>query len=373
MTRRGRLTIREVAEAAGVSTQTVSRVINDRPDVAPDTYERVQRVIAATGYAPNMLARGLTQGRTNVLGVVAYGLEYVGPSRILTGIDEAAADLGYSISLDLIHRPETGDVDRLLNSLFARQVDGIVWAIPEVGGNRTWSHARSPGLLAPVVLVGGMAGGSSLPSVCIDNHAIGELATRHLVAGGARSVGIVTGPLTWWEAHQRLLGWRETLRAHGLAADDARLVEGDWTAESGEHGLYELLRRRPEIDSVFASNDQMALGILHAAHRLGRRVPDDLAVVGVDDIAEGSHFWPPLTTVHQPLRDAGAIAVQEADRLIRSARNAHHSRRGEEPPVPQTTLLEPELVVRDSSRPVARAEGRSRSEGGRAWPGGRAP
>ena len=110
MTATRRMTIREVAHAAGVSAQTVSRVLNNRPDVAPETYERVQRIIADTGYAPNMLARSLIQGRSHSLGVVAFGLDYFGPSRILTGIEQQAADMGYSISLNLLHDPATVDV-----------------------------------------------------------------------------------------------------------------------------------------------------------------------------------------------------------------------------------------------------------------------
>jgi LacI family transcriptional regulator len=348
MTARRRLTIKEVAEAAGVSTQTVSRVLNNRPDVAPGTFERVQRIISDTGYAPNLHARSLTQGRSHILGVVAFGLEYFGPSRVLTGIEQQAAEMGYSISLNLIHQPETDDVNELLNSLVGRQVDGIIWAIPEVSGNRAWSHERSPDLPVPVTLVGGMAGQTSLPSIGIDNRAIGRLATEHLLAGGARRIGIVTGPLNWWEARERLEGWRETLDRHGIRADDRLVAEGDWTAMSGELGLERLLEELPEIDAVFASNDQMALGILHGAHRVGRRVPDDLSVVGVDNIAESSHFWPSLTTVHQPLRDAGALAVQEIDRSIRRA----SQRPSQDGQAPQVITLQPRLVVRNSSRPV---------------------
>ena len=348
MTARRRMTIKEVAQAAGVSTQTVSRVLNDRPDVAPETYERVQRIIADTGYAPNMLARSLTQGRSHNLGVVAFGLEYFGPSRVLTGIEQQAAEIGYSISLNLIHEPETTDVDEVLNGLIGRQVDGIVWAIPEVGENRAWSHERSPDLPVPVMLVGSMAGHVSLPSIGIDNRAIGRLATEHLIAGGARRVAIVTGPLAWSEAHERLEGWRETLDRHGFGERDRCVVEGDWGAMSGEIALERLIEQFPEVDAVFASNDQMALGVLHGAHRVGRRVPDDLSVVGVDDIPESSHFWPSLTTVHQPLRDAGALAVEEIDRTIRAERGRRE--RPAEPPA--VTLLEPRLVVRASSRPV---------------------
>ena len=348
MVQRKRLTIREVAASAGVSIQTVSRVLNNRPDVAPETLLRVQKVIRETGYAPNMLARSLTQGRSHVLGVVAYGLEYLGPSRILTAIERQAAETGYGITLNLILEPETGDVDHVLSALRARQVDGIIWAIPEVGDNRAWSRTKGSEMPVPVMLVGGMAGTPYLPSIGIDNAAIGCLATEHLLAGGARKVGIVTGPLIWWEAQQRLKGWRQTLEAHGLAAPDSMVVNGDWTVTSGEEGLYRLLTQCPEIDAVFASNDQMALGVLHAAHRLGRRVPDELSVVGVDNMAEASHFWPPLTTVYQPLADAGVLAVQEIDRLIGKTRQSRRVHEG----APEVTLLMPELIVRESTRPV---------------------
>jgi len=350
MTRRGRVTIREVAQAAGVSMQTVSRVLNNRPDVAPDTYERIQHIIADTGYSPNLMARGLTQGRSHVLGVVAFGLDYFGPTRVLTGIEQRAADVGYAISLNLIHRPETDDVYAILNSLFARQVDGVIWAIPQVGGNLDWSHQLEPRLPVPVVLIGGMAGQTSLPSIGIDNRAIGRLATEHLLAGGARQIGLITGPLSWWEARERAAGWRETIASSGFADAAGPVFEGDWTAASGERGLRYLLDAFPAMDAVFASNDQMALGVLHAAHELGRRVPQDLSVVGVDNLADGSHFWPPLTTVHQPLRDAGVLAVNGVDDAIR---RLALRRSPPKAPEPRTILLEPELIVRESSRPAA--------------------
>lgn len=344
-----RLTIRDVAAAAGVSTQTVSRVINNRPDVAPETFARVEEVIRETGYAPNMLARGLTQGRSHVLGVVAYGLEYFGPSRVVGAIERQAAEMGYGISLNLILEPETDDVQNVLSSLRSRQVDGIIWAVPEVSNSRAWSRGKGAELPVPVMLVGGMFGKTSLPSIAIDNAAIGCLATDHLIAGGVRHMGIVTGPLTWWESQQRLSGWRETIEAAGREVEDSLIVEGDWTASSGEQGLYRLLEVCPDIDAVFASNDQMALGVLHAAHRLGRRVPEELSVVGVDNIAEASHFWPPLTTVHQPLADAGVLAVKAIDQLI--ARSSQTKR--SQDPLPEMTLLRPELIIRESSRRVA--------------------
>lgn len=348
MVTRPRLTIKDVAAAAGVSTQTVSRVLNNRPDVAPETYERVQQVIADTGYSPNMLARGLIQGRSQTLGVVAYGLEYFGPSRILTGIDQEAAETDYSITLNLLHDVSAGDVEGLLNALYSRRVDGIIWAIPEVGDNRLWSRTMGSDFPVPILLVGGMAGQSAFPTIAIDNLAIGRIATEHLLAGGARHIGLVTGPLDWWEAQERARGWRVALEASGIEPDERLVVEGDWSPDSGERALHRLVAQAPSLDAVFASNDQMALGILHAAHVLGRSVPDDLAVVGVDNIAEGSHFWPSLTTIHQPVRDAGAMAVRTIGALI----GDDNGRPGPSTPAGvRSVLLEPKLIVRESSRP----------------------
>ncbi len=361
MAQRKGLTIREVAAAAGVSTQTVSRVLNNRPDVAPETFLRVQQVISETGYAPNMLARGLTQGRSHVLGVVAYGLDYFGPSRVVTAIEREAAELGYAIMLNLILEPESNDVDTLINSLRARQVDGIIWAIPEVGANRAWLRSQLAELPVPVILVGGMTGQPYLPSIAIDNAAIGSLATEHLLAGGAGHVGIITGPLSWWESQQRQAGWRQTMQAHGRPVEEGIVVEGDWTVLSGEQAFYRMLDACPDIDAIFASNDEMALGVLHAAHSVGRPVPEALSVVGVDNIPEASHLWPPLTTVHQPLGDAGAMAVKEIDQLI--GRSTQSRRTVDN--TPEMTLLEPSLIVRESARPVPPVElSRERSADG---------
>jgi LacI family transcriptional regulator len=340
--------MREVARAAGVSTQTVSRVLNHRPDVAAETVTRVRAVIAELGYSPNLLARGLTQGRTHILGVVAYGLEYFGPSRIITGIEQRAATLGYAISLTLVHRPDTEAADEILTNLMSRQVDGILWAIPEVADNRASLRYARRDVSVPLVLVGGTAVEHGFAAIGIDNQMMGRLATEHLVAGGARRIGIITGPLDWWEARQRQEGWRATLEARGDSLDGL-VAEGDWTPASGEAGLRQLLDAAPGLDAVFASNDQMALGALHAAHRAGRRVPEDLALVGVDDIAEGSHLWPPLTTVHQPLREAGMLAVQTIDHLIRAGREGD---RPAEVTTESSTLLRPRLIIRDSSRRI---------------------
>lgn len=350
MNRKTRVTIKDVAEAAGVSTQTVSRVLNNRPDVAPETFQRVEGIIKELGFVPNALVRSLIQGRSYTLGVVASGLEYFGPSRTLTGIEKQANELGYSILLNLLHQPDPEDIEQLFKSLLARQVDGIIWAVPEHEDNRSWVQEKSLDFPVPMIFVRGMTKPTTVPIVGIDNHAIGYLATEHLLAGGARRIGIITGPLTWWEARERQRGWQEALLAHGLEATSQLVVEGDWNAPSGERGLQQLLAQNPDLDAVFASNDQMALGVLYTGHRLGRRVPEDLSVVGVDNIPESAHFWPPLTTVRQRLQEAGAQAVLELDQMIQTATRP---RQNQHDTVPNLTLLEPELVIRESSRPVA--------------------
>lgn len=345
-----RVTIKDVAEAAGVSTQTVSRVLNNRPDVAPETFRRVEGIIKQLGFVPNALVRSLIQGRSYTLGVVAAGLEYFGPSRTLTGIEKQANRLGYSILLNLLHGPEPADIEQLFKSLLARQVDGIIWAVPEYEDNRSWVQQKILDFPVPIIFVRGMTKPTSVPIVGIDNQKIGYLATEHLLAGGARHVGLITGPLTWWEARERQRGWQAALQAHGLEPAGRLIIEGDWGASSGEQGLQRLLTQNPNLDAVFASNDQMALGALYAIHRLGRHVPDDLSVVGVDNIPESAHFWLPLTTVRQRLQEAGSQAVLELDQMIQAARQPANNQDGS---IPNVTLLEPELVIRESSRPVA--------------------
>lgn len=338
---RRRVTITRVAEEAGVSKQTVSRVINDRPDVAPDTRRRVLAIIDQLGYQPNSVARSLKSKRSFALGVVGYGLDYFGPSCTLSGIEQEASELGYTIILHLIRQPETNSVEELLRKMQSRYVDGIIWAVPEIGDNLAWLEEKTPRPSAPIAFL------SREPQpdrfvVAFDNHSGGLMATRHLIAQGCQYIGLITGPLDWWEARQRRLGWREALQSVGLPAEDSLIVEGNWSAASGERGLNELLARHPEIDGVFACNDRMALGALKAARELGWRVPEDLAVVGFDDIPDAAYFHPPLSTVRQDMVELGRRAVRELGEEIQ----AHQSDRSL---TPKTVLLQPELIVRESS------------------------
>jgi LacI family transcriptional regulator len=344
-----RVTIKQVARDAGVSTQTVSRVINNRPDVAPETRQRVLEVIERLGYQPSALARSLIRRRSHTLGVVTAGLKYVGPSRTLSGITERAEALGYSLLLKELPKFDTGDVEPILNALLARQVDGIIWAVSEVGDNRDWLHQRLPDLSIPIIFLT-MGQQANLPVVAVDNCSGGRMATKHLLEQGYRRIGHITGPLAWWEARQRKTGWQETLVEASIPVNDHQWVEGNWSSESGERAIRQLLEQYPDMDAVFAGNDQMALGVAQVACRNGLRIPQDLAVVGFDGIPEAAYFWPPLSTIEQDMHQLGCVAVDQVVRMIEASRESEHRFDL------STIWLEPRLIVRESSLALPRTD-----------------
>ncbi len=336
-----RATIKQVAKAAGVSTQTVSRVINDRPDVAPETRERIQRVIEEMDYEPSALARSLIQQRSFTLGVVTAGLKYIGPSRTLNGITSKAEELGYALLLEELPRFDTEDIKPLLRSLLSHHVDGIVWAVPEVGDNRRWVEEILSDVPVPVVFLT-MHSRPGISIVSVDNYPGGILATQHLLDQGHRKIGHISGPLDWWEARQRKQAWQDTLEKAGINMADGHWAEGNWSSSSGEAAFEQLSRSYPEMDAVFVANDQMALSVLRIANCRGIRVPHDLAVVGFDNFAESAYFWPSLTTINHNHNELGCRAVQEVVSQI----EAFHRNAIVEP---QNILLTPELVIRESS------------------------
>jgi LacI family transcriptional regulator len=336
-----RATIKDVAKIAGVSTQTVSRVINDRPDVSPETREHIQQVILELNYQPSALARSLISQRSYTLGVVTAGLKFIGPSRTLNGITSMAEHLKYALLLEELPRFDTEDIQPLLHDLLARHVDGIVWAVPEVGDNRRWVEEILNDVRVPVVFLT-MQPRPGVTTVSVDNYAGGVLVTQHLLDQGCRRIGHISGPLDWWEARQRKLAWQDTLSKAGLSVEVGHCTEGNWSSSSGEAAFMQLLKSYPEMDAVFVGNDQMALTVLQIAHRQGIRVPQDLAVAGFDNIVESAYFWPALTTINQNQHELGCRAVDETVKLIEAARN-------NEKLVPQNIVLSLELVVRESS------------------------
>jgi LacI family transcriptional regulator len=337
-------TIRDIAAAAGVSHQTVSRVLNGKPDVAPQTRQRVWQVIEEFGYLPSDIARSLARRHSLTLGLVIAGLQYMGPSRTLSGIARQAEDLGYTLLFKDLPDLDSNSVQPILNSLLARQVDGILWAVPEVGQNRQWLQDQLHVLPVPVLFLT-MEARPGLPVIAVDNYAGGRLATMHLLEQGYRRIGHIAGPLDWWEARQRKAGWEETLAAAGISEADRHWDAGDWSSASGSEAIRRLLEQHPDMEAVFAGNDQMALGVLQVACQEGIRVPHDLAVVGFDGLPEAAHYWPPLTTVDQGQEELGSMAVQTLVEIVKAQRQ-------DNPPRPTAIQLQPRLVVRKSSAGV---------------------
>jgi len=341
-TRMGRLTIKEVASAAGVSTQTVSRVINKRPDVSPETRVRVEDVIKQLGYRPSALARSLIQQRSYTLGVVTAGLRFIGPSRTLSGITAAAEEKGYSLLLKELPEFDTTDITPIFQALHDRHVDGIIWAVPEVAQNRNWINNSTRETGIPMVYLA-MEPRDDILVVSIDNRLGGRMAVDHLLKQGYRHIGHLAGPMEWWEAQQRMLGWQDALKAAGIASKADHWVEGNWSSASGAQAIEKLLAQYPEMDSVFVGNDQMALGVIQVATQKGLRIPDDLGIVGFDNIPESAYFSTPLTTIQQDQYQIGKVAVEQITQIIESNLGGLESERS------NSFILSPTLVVRQSS------------------------
>jgi len=339
-----RVTIKDVAQAAGVSTQTVSRVMNKFSYVSEETRQHVEAVVAQLGYRPSTLARSLIQQRSYTLGVVTFGLKHIGPSRTLNGVADKADDLGYMLLMKELVTYNSDRIDDVIDSLLARQVDGILWVAPEIGDNHSWVDENMEKIPVPVLFIA-MEPRKGVSSVATDNYQGACMATRHLFDCGRKKIGHISGPLGWWEANERKRGWQETLRAAGFEIAEKHCTEGNWSSASGEQAFIQLLDSFPEMDAVFVSNDQMALSVLREALRRGIRVPEQLAVVGFDNIPESAYFYPSLTTVSQDLQMLGEKAVQNVVGMIQA-------RQENQPVIAQSEFIQPALIVRESSMPV---------------------
>jgi LacI family transcriptional regulator len=336
-----RLTIIDVAHAAGVSIQTVSRVINSKPDVSDETRKRVKAVIQELGYKPSVIARSLIQQRSYTIGVVTAGLKFIGPSLTLNGITQQAEEKGYTLLLKELPSFNTNDVQYIVDSLLSRHVDGIIWAAPEIAENRKWIEENSIKLSIPTIFLS-MHPIEGISTIDFDNYLGGQMATQHLIDCGYKKVGLISGPLEWWSARQRKLGWENVLSKNQRETTPRTWVEGNWSSSSGEKAFGQLLNQYPEIDAVFSANDQMALGAMSYAFLHNIRIPQDIAFVGFDDIAEAEYFAPPLTTIRQDLLNLGCTAVNEIVCAIEEMREGKAYKSANH-------LLSPQLIVRQSS------------------------
>lgn len=321
----------DVAREAGVSGQTVSRVSNGRTNVDEETRDRVLAAMRKVGYRPNSAARALRSGQFRNIGVIMFTLSSFGNMRTLDSIAIAAANAGYSITLIPVRHPTQGEVSVAFTRLSEQAVDGVVIIIEAHLIDET--DIELPDGL-PVVVIDSSAR-YRYPVVDTDQAEGARLATEHLLDLGHETVWHVSGPSGSYSAERRRDSWSRTLRAHGR--DVPPVVEGDWSTDAGYRAGV-ALAERPAVTAVFVANDQMALGVLRALHERGLGVPGQVSVVGFDDMAESSNFWPPLTTVHQHFEDVGRHSV---DLLIRTIKQG-----GSE----ATSMLVPtRLVVRAST------------------------
>jgi DNA-binding LacI/PurR family transcriptional regulator len=326
----------DVGKLAGVSHQTVSRVINGSPRVRPETRRRVIDAMRELGYRPNSVARALATGRTNTLGVVGFDTTLYGPASTLFGIERAAHEAGYFMIVASLKALNRSSVTDAVERLRIQGVDGILVIAPHQEAADALQYA--PIDIPLVAVEAGPVG--IVPVVAVNQFAGAVSATQHLLDLGHETVWHISGPADWLESRERVAGWRATLEAAG-ASPPPQLV-GDWSARAG-YDLGRRLSRERSATAIFAANDQMALGILRAMHESGRAIPGEVSIVGFDDVPEAPYFTPPLTTVRQDFIEVGSRSLRLLVRTIEA---------GE--PVGAGSLVEPQLVVRASTAVAGR-------------------
>jgi DNA-binding LacI/PurR family transcriptional regulator len=325
--------IRDVARRAGVSYQTVSRVLNHADGIRPQTRQRVLEAIEELDYRPNQAARALVTSRSRVIGVlVATRAAAYGVQKILYEIEDAAGDAGYRVAIATC-LSDDASVRDAVERLVGQAVDALVVVGPQAG---VFSRLTAHPLAIPFVMVASDRHGDL--TVSFDQIEGARIATRHLIELGHTRILHLAGPEGWVEAEARLHGYVAELAEHGLAARP--VLRCEWTADSGFRAACEVLGTT-DVTAVFCSNDQTALGLLHALHESGRRVPRDMSVIGFDDVPDSAHYRPPLTTIRQDFAVAGQRAVGMLVARLRGA------------PPPPTDPVRPQLVVRASTGPPA--------------------
>jgi DNA-binding LacI/PurR family transcriptional regulator len=328
--------IGDVARLAGVSAQTVSRVSTGSEPVRPETRERVLEAMRQLGYAPNHAARALRRGNFRSIGLIAHRVIRTGESKTIEAVIEAARREGYSVSLVDVQTPSSSDVTEAVQQLSHQAIDGLVIIRAETA---TPTALALPPTMSVVVSDSRFVGHH--PAVGADQIGGSRAAVEHLLELGHRTVHHIAGPDDSGPAALRATAWEQTLRAAGREVPP--LVRGDWSAGSG-YQLGHELARRDDITAVFAANDEMACGLVHALHEAGRRVPEDVSVIGFDDIDLAEHLWPPLTTVRQEFQQIGNELVEILMRQLKDRRELVDLHR---------TVPAP-LVVRASTAPPPR-------------------
>ncbi len=339
------VTIRDVAREAGVSVATVSRVLNESGPVREETRQRVWSVAKALRYVPNQAARSLITRETLTLGVVLPDLYGEFFSEVIRGIDQGAQREHYHVLVSGSH-DDWSEIAAAMRAMH-RRVDGLVIMSPDIASGALRS-ALPPGL--PVVLLNCAAQGREITAINIDTRGGAQAMVEHLSSLGRRRLAFIQGPARNYDAAERLAGFQEALQRAGVAAHPAWELPGDFTELGGYRAVGELLRRGNGAalpDAIFAANDSMAVGALSALREAGVRVPEDMGVVGFDDVPIARYLSPPLTTVQVPIAELGTRALEALLRAVRARREggSHESRDGREA---RQELVPTKLVIRRS-------------------------
>jgi LacI family transcriptional regulator len=300
------VSIKTVAALAGVSFQTASKVLIGKGNASEGTRQRIVAAAEQLGYVPNAVARGLVTRSTRTIGVVASDLSDYVLAQFVVGAEREARRQGHVIIIGTVDAQGV-EGERYVRTLVERRVDGILLAAPEL--ERQPGIAESLSSAIPTVSIHAVPGASV--SLVGSNHArTGLLATRHLLGHGHRAIGTIAGPLTRRVVHSRLRGYQQALAEAGVETDERLIEAADWEVEGGYEAARRLLARMPDLTAIFVQTDTMAIGALSALHELGRRVPEDCAIVGCDNIPAARRTIPPLTTVHIPFYETGALAIR---------------------------------------------------------------
>lgn len=328
----GKVTLDMVAERAGVSPSTVSRILNGTAVVSPEKRTAVDEAIATLGFVPNPVARGLAGGRTFSVGVLTQAIDSPFYGAALRGIEVALGAAGYS-PLFMSGHWQADEESRCIDVLRSRRVDGLIVLTGRLSDAALRAVARS----LPVVVTGRRLKATNLVSLDFDHREGARQATQHLVELGHRRIAFIGGVAEHPDAVEREQGYRLALGAAGVRVDPALVVPGAFTEHSGVQAVERLLERRVRFTAIFAANDQMALGAALALYRAGKRVPDDVSLVGFDDVAGSLYAVPPLTTVHNPIQEIGGLAAHAMLALLTGEKA-------------RVEVPAPRLIVRESTR-----------------------
>jgi LacI family transcriptional regulator len=337
-------TIIDVAREAGVSIKTVSRVVNREAGVHAETREQVEQVMARLNYRPKQSARSLAGGRSFLIGLLYYDPSAAFVGGVQQGATLRCREAGYHLVVESLHNDAPDlpmQVDRMVSAL---RPDGMILTPPLCDNPQVLQALRDS--QTPCVLISPAADDPEHPSVRMDDVHAAEEITNLLISLGHQRIAIIKGAKDQVASKRRYQGYAAALKAHGIPLDKDLIVQGDFTFPTGVEAAYQLLSRRQRPTAVFASNDEMALGVLVAAQRLGLEVPGDLSIAGFDDTPAAARVWPPLTTVRQPMDDMARAAV---DLLVGTRASDGGGQAVATSGSAQHKVLKHELIVRDST------------------------